>query len=212
VSVTDLWIFMPLLIISCGAVLTLLFGAIFPGRVSVVIAVAALLGAALWSLQTPPMLAAPQLGIVATPLARLFTVVFCLLGAAVLLISVNYNEWRSVSGEEYPATVLFAVFGMTALAAATNLLILFLGLEAMTFGFYILVAIDLKNVRSGEAGLKYLLLGAVSAAFPFPRIALGLPGGPPFLCAGCHSRLYRPTCGASCMAPACPAGYPHRRE
>jgi NADH-quinone oxidoreductase subunit N len=163
---------MPLLIISCGAVLTLLFGAIFPGRVSVMIAVAALLGAALWSLQTPPVLSAPQLGIVATPLARLFTVVFCLLGAAVLLISVNYNEWRSISGEEYPATVLFAVFGMTALAAATNLLILFLGLEAMTFGFYILVAIDLKNGRSGEAGLKYLLLGAVSAAFLAFGIAL----------------------------------------
>ena len=50
------------------------------------------------------------------------------------------SPWRTTShrdihGEEYPATILFAAFGMVALAAATNLLILFLGLEAMTFGF-----------------------------------------------------------------------------
>jgi NADH-quinone oxidoreductase subunit N len=52
-----------------------------------------------------------------------------------------------------------------AVATANNLLILFLGLEAMTFGFYILVAYDLQRATSGEAGLKYLLLGALSAAF-----------------------------------------------
>jgi NADH-quinone oxidoreductase subunit N len=35
----------------------------------------------------------------------------------------------------------------------------------MTFGFYILVAMDLKREVSAEAGLKYLLMGAVAAAF-----------------------------------------------
>lgn len=163
---------MPLLIISCGAVLTLLFGAIFPDRTAMLIAVAVLLGAALWSLQAPPLVAVPHLGIVATPLARLFTVCFSLLGVAVLLISDSYNEVHAIKGEEYPATVLFAVFGMVTLASATNLLIIFLGLEAMTFAFYILVAIDLKNSRSGEAGLKYLLMGALAAAFLAFGIAL----------------------------------------
>lgn len=164
-SVADVWIFMPLLFLSCGALLTLLFGAIFPGRTAILIAVVVLLGTALWTLQAPPMVTAPQLGLAATPLARLFSVCFSLLGVAVLLISVNYNKLRSIGGEEYPATILFAVFGMVTLASATNLLILFLGLEAMTFAFYLLVAIDLKNSQSGEAGLKYLLMGALSAAF-----------------------------------------------
>jgi NADH-quinone oxidoreductase subunit N len=67
---------------------------------------------------------------------------------------------------------LFTTFGMVALASATNLLTMFLGLEAMTFGFYILVAIDLKRETSGEAGLKYLLMGALSAAFLAFGIAL----------------------------------------
>jgi NADH-quinone oxidoreductase subunit N len=61
---------------------------------------------------------------------------------------------------------------MLALASATNLLILFLGLEAMSFGFYILVAIDLKRANSGETGLKYLLPGALSTAFLAFGIAL----------------------------------------
>lgn len=169
-NAADLWILMPLLIISCGALLALLFGALFPGRADLPISAAALLGAALWSLQAPPLAAVSQLGIAATPLARLFTVSFCLLGVAVLLISVSYNKLRGILGEEYPATVLFAVFGMVTLASATNLLVLFLGLEAMTFAFYILVAIDLRSGRAAEAGLKYLLIGALSAAF----LAFGL--------------------------------------
>ena len=94
------------------------------------------------------------------------------MAAAVLVLSGGYNSHRDIRGEEYPATILFATFGMVALAAATNLLIIFLGLEAMTFGFYILVAIDREQIVSGEAGLKYLLMGALSAAFLAFGIAL----------------------------------------
>jgi NADH-quinone oxidoreductase subunit N len=155
---------MPLLILGCGALVVLLLGAIVPGRYSTWTAVACCSGAALWALQLPPAVAA-AMGLAATPLARLFTVIFCLLAAAVLLISLEYNEQRDIHGEEYPATILFAAFGMVALSGATSLLTLFLGLEAMTFGFYILVAMDLKRASGSEAGLKYLLLGAVAAGF-----------------------------------------------
>jgi len=55
---------------------------------------------------------------------------------------------------------------------AANLLTLFLGLEGVTFAFYFLVAIDRNRAESGEAGLKYLLLGAVAAAFSAFGIAL----------------------------------------
>ncbi|HZV80798.1 MAG TPA: NADH-quinone oxidoreductase subunit N [Geobacteraceae bacterium] len=171
-SVADLWILMPLLLPAIGALLALLLGAISPGRAATQIAVVALLATALWSLQAPPLAVAPQLGIAATPLARLFSVFFSLMGAAVLLVSVSYNDLRGIRGEEYPATVLFGVFGMVALASATNLLVLFLGLEAMTFAFYILVAMDLGRESSAEAGMKYLLPGALSAAFLAFGIAL----------------------------------------
>ncbi|RII28727.1 MAG: NADH-quinone oxidoreductase subunit N [Geobacter sp.] len=163
-TVTDLWTVMPILIIACGSLLVLLLGAIAPGRYLTMVGVTTCVGAALWTFQFPPVPAAPQLGVALTPLARIFTVLFALAGSATLLLSHDFNERRGIRGEEYPATILFAIFGMTVLSAATALLTLFLGLEALTFAFYILVAMDTASNRGAEAGLKYLLLGAISAA------------------------------------------------
>lgn len=161
----DLWAALPLLIIASGALAILLCGAFAPGRQGTWIGVAAALGAALWALQTPPQNVAPLLGLAATPFARFFTVLFSLTAAAALLLSHSYNDRWGIRGEEYPATVLFALFGMSVLAASVNLLTLFLGLESLTFAFYILTAIDRDRPRSVEAGMKYLLMGASAAAF-----------------------------------------------
>lgn len=171
-SAADLWAVVPLLILSGGSLLILLLGAVGPGRYGTAIGLAATLGAALWVCQPPVAPAAPVLGIAATPFARFFTAALALTAAAALLLSHPYNRHRGITGEEYPATVLFATFGMAIVASAVNLLTLFLGLEALTFAFYILVAIDLNRAASGEAGLKYLLLGAISAAFVAFGIAL----------------------------------------
>ena len=171
-TVTDFWSIMPLLILACGALAVLLLGAAAPGRHGTVVAVVTLLGAALWCLLLPPGGAGRPLGVVLTPFARFFTVLFALTAVFVLLMSRDYNERCGITGEEYPATVLFAVFGMGVLSAATNFLPLFLGLEGLTFAFYFLVAIDRERPASGEAGLKYLLMGAVAAAFTAFGIAL----------------------------------------
>jgi NADH-quinone oxidoreductase subunit N len=65
---------------------------------------------------------------------------------------------------------------MGATCAAGDLLMLFLGLEAFTFAFYILVAIEPDSERGGEAGLKYLLNGTLSAAVMGMGIALVYAG------------------------------------
>ena len=172
----DIWIALPLLLLAIGSLLTLMVGAITRNdQPAYVLATVIAFSAALWALQTPPAIIAatqiaPTLGLSASLLARIFTVFFCLMAAGTLILSWGYNRQRGMHGEEYPATILFATFGMVAVATSTNLLPLFLGLEAMTFGFYILVAYDLKRGISGEASLKYLLMGAVSAAF----IAFGI--------------------------------------
>jgi len=168
----DIWIIMPLAILAAASLLVLLLGAVVPGRYGTAVGVVACLGAALWALQTPPAAHAPSLGMAFTPFTRFFTVLFSLTAAATLFLSHDYNERCGIKGEEYPATVLFAAFGMAVVSASANLLILFLGLEALTFAFYILVAIDLNRGESAEAGLKYLVLGAVSAAFIAFGIAL----------------------------------------
>jgi NADH-quinone oxidoreductase subunit N len=164
-TLADLWIAIPLLILAGCSLIVLLFGAIIPRNYGTIIGTTAATCAALWTIQSPPVNLAPTLALAATPLSRLFTTLFCIISAAVLVISHKYNERLGIVGEEFPATVLFATFGMTALCMATNLLILFMGLEAMTFAFYILVAMDLKRATSAEAGLKYLLMGAVAASF-----------------------------------------------
>ena len=168
-SVADLWGIMPLMILGAGALVILLLGAMAPGRYGVGVGVAVALGAAGWALQSPPA-AAATLGITATPFARFFTVLFGVTTALTLLISRDWLVRRRIEGEEYPATILFAAFGMVAVAGAANLLILFLGLESLTFAFYLLVAIDRDDPDSAEAGIKYLLIGGTAAAF----IAFGL--------------------------------------
>jgi NADH-quinone oxidoreductase subunit N len=172
VTVADLWAAMPLVILSCGSLTVLLLGAVAPGRYGTVTGIAASLGATLWVCQPPLAVAAGTLGIASSPFARFFTALLSLTAAAVLLLSDGYNRRRGIIGEELPATILFATFGMAVVASATNLLILFLGLEALTFAFYILVASDRKRLQSAEAGMKYLLLGALAAAFIAFGIAL----------------------------------------
>jgi NADH-quinone oxidoreductase subunit N len=171
-TIADIWAFMPILVIGVGILVVLLTGAFAPGRYGTAVGIATLLGAACWSLQAPPQPVAPLLGISFTPFARFFIVLFSLTATLTLLFSHDYNERRGIRGEEYPATVLFATFGMIVLGTAANLLNLFLGLEGLTFAFYILTAIDRDCPASGEAGLKYLLQGAVSAAFIAFGIAL----------------------------------------
>ena len=170
-TVSDIWTFSPLLIIGCGALLVLLSGAILPGRYGTVVAMFVALGVGIWTLQLAPG-ATPAMGLELTPLARFLIPLFSFTAACTLLLSYDFNEREGLSGEEYPATVLFALFGMTVLVCAVNFLTLFLGLESMSFAFYILVAYDRERSISSEAGLKYLLLGSIAAAFMAFGIAL----------------------------------------
>jgi NADH-quinone oxidoreductase subunit N len=189
VTAADLWTLMPLFFLACGALLVLLGGAFSSGRYGTWIGMMAALASACWVLREPPLLLAPQLGLAATPFARFFTFLFCVTAAVVLLLSHSHNERRGIRGEEYPATVLFAAFGMSVLAASVNLLTLFLGLEALGFAFYILTAIDRERPQSVEAGLKYLLMGASAAAFVAFGIALLYAGTGTLLIAGAVNPL-----------------------
>ena len=167
---------MPIIITACATLLVLLSGPFLPSRVTSTLAVTASIAAGLWAALSESTLAPALPGLAFTPLARFLTPVFCLAAALTLLFSHGYNERRAIKGEEYPATVLFALFAMCVIPCATNLLILFLALESVAFAFYILVTIDLNRAESGEAGLKYLLMGAVAAAvtaFGFSLIFAG---------------------------------------
>jgi NADH-quinone oxidoreductase subunit N len=166
----DLMALIPLIILAGGSVLVLLAGAVRPGGYLYGLAIAVVVFALVWTIAVPATTVMQGLAI--TPFSRFFAVFLDSTGIVGLLLASGYNKRRGIVGEEYPATLLFALAGMGAACAASDLLMLFLGLEAFTFAFYLLVAIERDSVRGGEAGLKYLLNGTLSAAVLAMGIAL----------------------------------------
>jgi NADH-quinone oxidoreductase subunit N len=112
-------------------------------------------------------------GIVVIDRFRLFANwIFLLAGALSILISLAYvTRQRLQSGETY-ALMLFAVVGMMVMGGTQNLIIIFLGLEVMSISVYALAAMNRRDRKSAEAGLKYFLLGAFSTGFFLYGIAL----------------------------------------
>ena len=85
--------------------------------------------------------------------------------AILLLISYAYLERAQEHRHEYYALALFAQCGMYCMICASDLVLLFVGLELTSLSFYILVGFTRSSRRSNEAALKYLLLGALSSGF-----------------------------------------------
>ena len=104
-------------------------------------------------------------------LARFYKIFALVCTLFVVLLSVDYRkilarftdhpESENGTGEFY-ALPVFACTGMMLLASAKDLAGAFVALELVTITFYILVAYLRRNVGSLEAGVKYLILGALS--------------------------------------------------
>jgi NADH-quinone oxidoreductase subunit N len=77
-----------------------------------------------------------------------------------------------VAGVELHVLALAAAAGAVLMAQANDLVVIFLGLEIMSIGLYVLAAFDRRSSRSGEAALKYFLLGGFSSAIFVYGIAL----------------------------------------
>jgi NADH-quinone oxidoreductase subunit N len=93
-----------------------------------------------------------------------FSFVVCLGGGIAALLAGGYlPEHRIERGEFFPLLV-FCTLGAQALAAAGDLLSLFVALETMSLGVYCLVGLRRTSVRASEAALKYFLLGSFAAA------------------------------------------------
>ena len=93
-----------------------------------------------------------------------FSSFFIVIGAVIILSSMDYvSKYLSNPGEYY-GLILVAVLAMTAMAAATELLTAYIALELMSFSFYTLASFARDNPKSNEAGVKYILVGAFSSA------------------------------------------------
>src|SRR5690606_4372129 len=80
---------------------------------------------------------------------------------------------------EFFAITLVVTAAMMLLTQANHFVLLFVALETVTIGFYILVSYTRSNPLSLEAGLKYLVMGSLSSAILLFGIVLlyGVVGG-----------------------------------
>jgi NADH-quinone oxidoreductase subunit N len=104
--------------------------------------------------------------------------VLAVVGLLSLAFSSPAIEREKLPLGEYYALMLFATAGMMLMAMATDLLVIFLALEVLSLGVYVLTGIRRESAASVEAALKYFLLGAFASAFFLYGIALiyGLTG------------------------------------
>ena len=109
--------------------------------------------------------------------AVFFKVLILGIAALVVLATTDYATKLSRFRGEYYALILTSAIGLMVMAAASDLITIYIGLELASISLYALSGF-LKESRSSEASLKYLLLGATASAVLLYGMALvfGLTG------------------------------------
>lgn len=109
-------------------------------------------------------------------------------------LSITYLAELRINHGEYYALVLLSTAGMMLLVSATDLIVLFLGLELMSIPIYVLAGFDRRKLQSNESAFKYFMVGSfasavllygmalvygVTGAIDFAAIRAALPAGNP---------------------------------
>jgi NADH-quinone oxidoreductase subunit N len=180
----DWWALSPILVMIGGAMVLLVLDALSLKKAgptihtlfTVLVAGAAIVAAtALWQdvrdpEQGPFSILQGALGIDA------FSVFFfVLLPVAVILAALfadGYLRREQLEGPELYVLMLLSASGGMVMAAADDLIVVFLGLEILSLAVYVLAAMHRRRVQSQEGALKYFVLGAFSSAFFLYGIAL----------------------------------------
>jgi NADH-quinone oxidoreductase subunit N len=98
--------------------------------------------------------------------------IFLIATIGTIAMSLDYNGREGITAGESHVLLLLSTSGMMVLAAARDLIIVFLGIELMSIAIYVLAGLNRRRERSAEGAIKYFLLGAFSTAFLLYGIAL----------------------------------------
>ena len=171
--------FSPVLTVLGGATLILMVS-LFPGRfvqrllvpLLAIASLGAAIGLAVW--QWEPGDSAPIVAgaLAADPLMMGTTILCCAAGILAILLSLRSDVIRQAGAGEYACLLLGSVGVMILLAGAENMVTLFIGLELLSIPLYVLSGARVREKRSLEAGIKYLIVGSVGSATLLYGLAL----------------------------------------
>jgi NADH-quinone oxidoreductase subunit N len=105
-----------------------------------------------------------------------FSVLVTMLVAIAMLLSAlvadGYLRREGTQGAEFHVLAMVSASGAMLMGMANDLIIVFLGLEILSIALYVLTAFNYRRAASGEAALKYFILGGFSSAIFVYGIAL----------------------------------------
>jgi len=104
--------------------------------------------------------------------AQFLNVIFLVGAGLACFLSADYVVRQGIAKGEYYALILLSTLGAMLMGSSNDLIMLFLGLEALSIPLYILAAFVRKQAGSQESGLKYFLLGSFASAFFLYGIAM----------------------------------------
>ncbi len=165
----DLSVIAPELVLAVFAMGALLWGAFAqPGgktdALILWISTGLLLLVGLWvGFSTEQTRVAFELSFVDDGFARFSKVMILFGAAATLALSHDYLVRNELMKFEFPVLVVLATVGMMVMVSATDLIVLYMGLELQSLALYVVAAFRRDSLRSTEAGLKYFVLGALSS-------------------------------------------------
>ncbi len=175
----DFRLLLPELILSVAGVLVMLADAFarragqrwVTGNLSLVGLLAAA-GSCLWLWNAEAPASAFGGMIVLDRLRLSFTLVFIVVAALTILVSMIWVERERLPAGEFHTLLLFATVGMMLMASGGDLVMIFLGLEILSIATYVMCGFRKSDLRSNESSLKYFILGSFSSAFLLYGIAL----------------------------------------
>ncbi|HVV00479.1 MAG TPA: NADH-quinone oxidoreductase subunit N, partial [Verrucomicrobiae bacterium] len=103
--------------------------------------------------------------------ALFFKRFFIICAILVLIMSVEFADQIQTGIGEYYSILLFSLAGMLFACSANDFALLFVSLELITISFFVLTSFQRARLGSLEAGVKFLIIGALSTSFTVFGIA-----------------------------------------
>ncbi|MFB0515978.1 MAG: NADH-quinone oxidoreductase subunit N [Candidatus Neomarinimicrobiota bacterium] len=167
-NIQSLSYFLPELILTASVVVIILLDVFIKGRnrnriVWLLSLVALFIAGTFLILQKSPSEAIFYGALAIDPYSRFFKWIFLVATAVIYLVSPYTRELDENPRHEYYLFLLVVVFGMFLMASALDLIIVYLSLEIVSIGSFILAGFLKKDQLSSESSLKYVIYGALSS-------------------------------------------------